>query len=41
VRLGGQSYEARAGMLFYMTAGLRHAVQARGELTFLLTMFRT
>jgi quercetin dioxygenase-like cupin family protein len=41
VRLGDDDHEARRGMVYYMPAGLRHAVQARGELTFLLTMFRT
>jgi quercetin dioxygenase-like cupin family protein len=41
VRLADDSFGARPGSLFYMPAGLRHAVLAEGELTFLLTMFRT
>jgi quercetin dioxygenase-like cupin family protein len=41
VTLGGEEHEARPGMLFYMPAELKHAVVARGDLVFLLTMFRT
>lgn len=41
VVLGGEEYEARAGMLYYMPAELRHAVLARSDVAFLLTMFRT
>ena len=41
VTLGGETHEARPGMLYYMPAELRHAVVARGELVFLLTMFKT
>lgn len=41
VELAGQEHEARPGMLYYMPAELRHAVRARGDLAFLLTMFRT
>ncbi len=41
VILAGEPYEARANSFFYMPANLKHAVQARGELAFLLTMFRT
>ncbi|MEZ5125581.1 MAG: cupin domain-containing protein [Thermoleophilia bacterium] len=41
VVLGGVPYSAGPGKLFYMPANLKHAVQATGELTFLLTMFRT
>lgn len=41
VSLGGEQHEARPGMLFYMPAELKHAVVARGDLVFLLTMFRT
>jgi quercetin dioxygenase-like cupin family protein len=41
VKLGDQSYEARPGMLFYLTAGLSHAVQATAETRLLLTLFRT
>lgn len=41
VELAGQEHEARPGMLFYMPAELRHAVRARDDLVFLLTMFRT
>lgn len=41
VRLGGEDHRAHRGMLFYMTAGLRHAIHADGTLTMLLTMFRT
>ncbi len=41
VVLEGVAHEARAGRLFYMPAGMRHAVQASGELAMLLTMFRT
>lgn len=41
VVLGGERYEAGPGKLYYMPANLKHAVQARGELVFLLTMFRT
>jgi len=41
VILDGTRYPASAGTLFYMPAELRHAVQAEGELVFLLTMLRT
>ena len=41
VVLDGVVYEAGTGKLFYMPADLKHAVQAQGELVFLLTMFRT
>jgi quercetin dioxygenase-like cupin family protein len=41
VVLDGVEHEAGPGKLFYMPADLKHAVQARGELVFLLTMFRT
>jgi len=41
VRLGDEEHRAQPGSLFYMPAGLRHAVHADGELVFLLTMFRT
>jgi quercetin dioxygenase-like cupin family protein len=41
VTLGGVTHEAGPGKLFYMPAELKHAVVARGELVFLLTMFRT
>ena len=41
VWLGGEEHEARPGMLFYMPAELKHAGVARGDLVFLLTMFRT
>ena len=41
VSLGGEEHEARPGMLYYMPAELKHAVVARGDLVFLLTMFRT
>lgn len=41
VVLAGVEYEASPGKLYYMPAELKHAVQARGELVFLLTMFRT
>jgi quercetin dioxygenase-like cupin family protein len=41
VVLGGAEYEAGPGKLYYMPAELRHAVRAREELAFLLTMFRT
>lgn len=41
VILDGEPHEAGPNKLFYMPANLKHAVQARGELTFLLTMFRT
>ena len=41
VTLAGVRHEAGPGKLFYMPAELKHAVQARGELAFLLTMFRT
>jgi quercetin dioxygenase-like cupin family protein len=41
VSLGGEVHEARAGMLYYMPAELKHAVVADGDLVFLLTMFRT
>ena len=41
VVLGGIEYAAGPGKLYYMPADLKHAVQARGELVFLLTMFRT
>src|SRR5664280_2621834 len=41
VVLDGVEYEAGTGKLFYMPADLKHAIQAHGELVFLLTMFRT
>lgn len=41
VVLDGVTHEARPGMLFYMPAEMRHAVQASGDLAMLLTMFRT
>ena len=41
VVLDGVAYEARGGMLFYMPAEMRHAVQATDDLVMLLTMFRT
>jgi quercetin dioxygenase-like cupin family protein len=41
VTLGGQVYEGRPGMLFYMPAEMKHAVVADEDLVFLLTMFRT
>lgn len=41
VSLGGEEHEARPGMLYYMPAELKHAVVARSDLVFLLTMFRT
>jgi quercetin dioxygenase-like cupin family protein len=41
VRLGAEEHRAQPGSLFYMPAGLPHAVHADGELVFLLTMFRT
>ena len=41
VVLGGVEYAAGPGKLYYMPADLKHAVQARGELVFLLTLFRT
>jgi quercetin dioxygenase-like cupin family protein len=41
VTLEGVTYEAGPGKLYYMPAEVKHAVKARGELVFLLTMFRT
>jgi quercetin dioxygenase-like cupin family protein len=41
VMLGGVEHAAGPGKLYYMPADLKHAVQATGELVFLLTMFRT
>jgi quercetin dioxygenase-like cupin family protein len=41
VVLDGVEHEAGPGKLYYMPADLKHAVRARGELVFLLTMFRT
>lgn len=41
VVLDGTAYEAGPGRLHYMPAELKHAVQAKDELVFLLTMFRT
>ena len=41
VVLDGVEYEAGPGKLYYMPADLKHAVHAREELVFLLTMFRT
>ena len=41
VTLGGETYEGRPGMLYYMPAELKHAVVADVDLVFLLTMFRT
>jgi quercetin dioxygenase-like cupin family protein len=41
VVLDGVRHEAGPGMLYYMPADLKHAVQADEELVFLLTMFRT
>ena len=41
VVLDGVEHEAGRDKLYYMPAELKHAVQATGELVFLLTMFRT
>jgi quercetin dioxygenase-like cupin family protein len=41
VTLGDVEHEAGPGKLYYMPANLKHAVVAREELVFLLTMFRT
>jgi quercetin dioxygenase-like cupin family protein len=41
VELAGEEQAARPGMLYYMPAELKHAVRARTDLAFLLTMFRT
>jgi quercetin dioxygenase-like cupin family protein len=41
VTLDGVEHEAAPGMLYYMPAELRHAIQARTSLVMLLTMFRT
>jgi quercetin dioxygenase-like cupin family protein len=41
VVLDGTAHEALPGMLFYMPAEMRHAVQASEDLVMLLTMFRT
>jgi quercetin dioxygenase-like cupin family protein len=41
VVLDGVAHEAKAGMLYYMPAEMRHAVQASADLSMLLTMFRT
>ena len=41
VVLDGTAHEARPGMLFYMPAEMRHAVQSSEDLVMLLTMFRT
>ena len=41
VILDGVEHAAGPGKLYYMPADLKHAVQATGELVFLLTMFRT
>ena len=41
VVLGGVEHETGPGKLYYMPADLKHAVCAREELVFLLTMFRT
>ncbi len=41
VVLAGVQHDAGPGKLYYMPADLRHAVQAHGDLVFLLTMFRT
>lgn len=41
VVLDGVEHDAGPGSLYYMPADLKHAVQATGELVFLLTMFRT
>jgi quercetin dioxygenase-like cupin family protein len=41
VVLDGVEYETGPGKLYYMPAELKHAVRAREELVFLLTMFRT
>jgi quercetin dioxygenase-like cupin family protein len=41
VTLGGEIYEGRPGMLYYLPAELKHAVKADADLVFLLTMFRT
>src|SRR5664280_3084088 len=38
VTLAGQEHEARPGMLYYMPAELRHAIYARDDFVFLLTM---
>jgi quercetin dioxygenase-like cupin family protein len=41
VVLDGTAHDARAGMLYYMPAEMRHAVRASADLAMLLTMFRT
>jgi len=41
VRLGAEEHQARPGSLYYVPAGLPHAVHADDELVCLLTMFRT
>lgn len=41
VKLGEEEHEGRAGSLYVMPAGLRHAVTAEERLVFLLTMVRT
>jgi quercetin dioxygenase-like cupin family protein len=41
VQLGDQDHDAGPGTFIYMPANLRHAVQAKSDMTMLLTMFRT
>jgi len=40
VTLGGQAYQAAPGWLLYLPAGTVHAVDAREDLVFLLTLLR-
>jgi len=40
IQLGGTEHEGRPGSIYYMPAGLYHALTATEDLVFLLNLFR-
>ncbi|MFH0917262.1 MAG: cupin domain-containing protein [bacterium] len=40
IQLGEEEYEGRPGSIYYMPAGLYHALTATDDLVFLLNLFR-
>ncbi|MCE5253002.1 MAG: cupin domain-containing protein [Actinomycetia bacterium] len=40
IRIGDEEYEGKAGSLFYLPAGLYHALTSTDDLVFLLDLFR-
>ena len=40
IQLGDEEYEGRAGSIYYMPAGLYHALTSTDDLVFLLDLFR-